>query len=207
MNDNLTQIVAVLDRSGSMWAIMDDAIGGFNQFLKDQQELPGEANIRTILFDDQYETLYSGDIDTMKPLTHETFVPRGWTRLLDAIGMAIQETGQELAALPEKDRPGKVLIFIYTDGHENSSKEYTRERVAEMVKHQTEKYNWEFIFLAADLGTTELGKEMNIDKSYSFDATPKGCGQMYRAVSVATQSYRGGKGVDEEALKSLKDEE
>ena len=126
MNKKLTEIAYILDRSGSMQPLVESAITGFNSFLKDQQETPGDANFTLVLFDDEY--LLHADraaIADVRPLDANTYVPRGCTALLDAIGRTIDNIGKKLAKTPEKDRPGKVIIAIYTDGYENASSDYT----------------------------------------------------------------------------------
>lgn len=151
MPASLTEIVCIIDRSGSMESIRADAIGGFNAFLEEQQKLPGEAHLTLVLFDHEYERLFEGlPLADVPPLSHTTYVPRGTTALLDAVGRTIDEVGARLAATPEAERPTKVLVCILTDGQENASRGYTRQRVREMIEHQQQKYSWEFQFLAAN---------------------------------------------------------
>ena len=148
---NMTEIVCVLDRSGSMESIVDDAIGGFNTFLKTQQETPGEARMSVVLFDHEYDLLYRGKaLADIPPFNSLTFVPRGSTALFDALGRTIQEVGVRLAALAEVERPNKVLFVILTDGQENASKNYTGQQIKEMITHQLNVYQWEFLFFAAN---------------------------------------------------------
>ena len=141
MKQNLCDITIVLDRSGSMSSVQADTIGGFNTFIKEQRKLPGECNVSLVQFDDQYEPQYAGKPVGDAPfLDEKTFQPRGMTALLDAIGRTINETGKRLGAMDDDDRPSKVLFVILTDGGENSSKEFTRAKVFEMISHQKTAY-------------------------------------------------------------------
>lgn len=151
MKANHTDITIVLDRSGSMQSVRDDTIGGFNRFLSDQQVAPGSANITLNQFDHEFETVLNGvEIKSARPLDGQTFVPRGNTALFDAIGRSINETGKRIEAMPESDRPEKVVFVIVTDGEENHSREFNKSKVMEMIQHQREKYQWEFVFLGAN---------------------------------------------------------
>jgi uncharacterized protein YegL len=144
---NSTLIAFVLDRSGSMMPMTNEVITGFNKLIEENKKLPGECLVTLAQFDDQYELNYNAKpLQEVPALTHETYRPRGWTRLYDAIGKTIDDVGQKLAALPEAERPDKVLVIIMTDGQENSSREYSGKRIHEMITHQREKYNWEFAF-------------------------------------------------------------
>lgn len=123
---DVTEIICVIDRSGSMESIRSDAIGGFNRFLADQQEPEDPARLTMVLFDDQYDVAYNGmDIHNVPPLTTRTFVPRGMTALLDAIGKTLNTVSARLAEIPAEDRPEKIIVAILTDGHENASREFS----------------------------------------------------------------------------------
>jgi hypothetical protein len=164
MNKQLTEIAYILDRSGSMQPMVESAITGFNSFLKDQQETPGEANFTLVLFDDEY--LLHADrspLTDVRPLDASSYVPRASTALLDAIGRTINNIGKQLANTPEKDRPGKVIIAIYTDGYENASTDYTAEKIRKMIRHQTDNYGWEFLFLAANEDAIATAASYGID--------------------------------------------
>ncbi|MBT8037649.1 MAG: VWA domain-containing protein [Verrucomicrobiae bacterium] len=164
MNKNLTEIAYILDRSGSMDHLKESAISGFNSFLKDQQETPGDANLTLVLFDD--EDLLHADrspIQEVRQLDASTYVPRGCTALLDAIGRTIDNIGKQLAKTPEKKRPGKVIVAIYTDGYENASTDYTANKIAKMIRHQTDNYQWEFLFLAANEDAIATAASYGID--------------------------------------------
>ena len=165
MNTKLTEIAYILDRSGSMNELQEHAISGFNAFLKDQQETPGDANFTLVLFDDEY--LLHADrtpIRNVSPLDASTYVPRGMTALLDAIGRTIDNIGKQLAETPEEERPGKVIIAIYTDGYENASTDYSVDQIAKMIRHQTNTYHWEFLFLAANEDAIATAASYGIEK-------------------------------------------
>lgn len=195
MNPNLNLIACVLDRSGSMGRIRTDAIGGFNTFLAEQKKLPGQAKLTLVLFDDQYEVPHdSVDIQAVPDLTNATYVPRGSTALLDAVGRTIDNIGARLANTSEHDRPAQVIAAILTDGLENASKEYTRERVATMIKHQQEQYGWQFVFLGANMDAFAEAKALNIPvhNTANFTADAAGTRTAYESISSLTSSYRVG---------------
>ncbi len=148
MRSDLTDITLVIDRSGSMEEIRADAEGGANAFIREQAQQPGEALLTLVQFDDEHEFVHRGI--PIKQTPAYTLVPRGSTALLDAVGRAINETGERLARMPEADRPGLVVFVILTDGEENSSKEFSKARVKEMIQRQQSEYNWQFTFLGAD---------------------------------------------------------
>lgn len=163
MKSDFTDISIVLDRSGSMASVWQDTIGGFNSFIEAQRKLPGACNVSAIQFDNEYETLYTSKPVADAPLLNkETYVPRGMTALLDAIGRTINATGARLAAMPEDQRPGKVIFVILTDGAENSSREFTREKVFEMIKLQRETYKWDFMFLGANQDAIQTGAALGV---------------------------------------------
>lgn len=162
MTDNtLADITLVIDRSGSMSAIQAEAQSGINAFIGEQAQAPGRANLTLVQFDTEYEFVHRGvPIGDVPPYTLE---PRGMTALLDAAGRAIEEVGRRLEAMPEQERPGLVVFAIVTDGQENSSRTYTRQRVREMISHQREVYKWQFVFLGADDSAFEEATSIGID--------------------------------------------
>lgn len=161
MNANLTDITLVVDRSGSMESIQSDAEGGVNAFIATQANEPGEALLTLVEFDDQYEFVHQGvPIETVPKYK---LVPRGMTALLDAVGRAINETGERLAKMPEPDRPGLVVFVVMTDGEENSSQEFTKAQLKKMIKKQQSKYNWHFTFLGANQDAFTEAGGMGID--------------------------------------------
>jgi len=158
MKKGFCEIVCIIDRSGSMEDVKEDAIGGFNTFIEKQKKIEGEASVTFIQFDDKYEIVYENKMLKDVPLLdNNTYIPRGWTALLDAIGKTINSVGERLLKTDEKDRPEKVIFVILTDGYENWSKEFTRDKIFEMITHQKEKYSWEFIFIAADQDAIATG--------------------------------------------------
>ncbi len=192
MKENLTEIVAILDRSWSMTAIVDDTIGGFNTFVAEQRKAPGDAVLTLAQFDDKYEVVYAA-----KPLAEVPplqLIPRGSTALFDAVGRTIASVGQRLAQTPEADRPGKVLFLIMTDGHENASKEFTADDVAKMIRHQTEAYFWGFIFLGANQDAVLTARSIGIApaSSITYGANPKGTSDVLKSAASVARSYRGG---------------
>lgn len=151
-HEKLTEIVCIIDRSGSMGPIRDDAIGSFNTFLKDQQSLPGEALMTIVLFDDQYEIMHNGTrIGDVPLLTTKTYVPRGSTALFDAIGRTINEVKSRISRTEDTRKiPGTVIVAILTDGEENASTEFNLPQIESMIKKQIEQDQWNFVYLSAD---------------------------------------------------------
>ena len=169
MNPDLTEIACILDRSGSMESIREDAIGGFNAFLKAKQGQSGQARLTLVLFDNEYEVPENGvPLSGVKPLDSTTFVPRGTTALYDAIGRTINEVGARLARLPEAERPAKVVVAILTDGQENSSTEFTRDTVRSMIDHQRTAYSWDFVYLAANQDAVTAARDIAIPAPAAF---------------------------------------
>ena len=170
MNTNLTEIAYVLDRSGSMDPMIESAIAGFNEFLQEQLDTPGDANLSLLLFDNEFLSLYnSTPLEDVRDLTTEDYVPRGSTALLDAIGLTIESLGQKLAALPEEERPGTVIVAIFTDGYENASTRFTFEKIQQVITHQRTNYQWEFLFLGANEDAIATATRMGIDRSMSAE--------------------------------------
>jgi hypothetical protein len=192
MRTDLTDITIVIDRSGSMSSIRSDAEGGINTFIESQKTEPGEALLTLVQFDTEYEFVHKGM--PIGNVPHFHLVPRGSTALLDAVGRSINETGARLAAIEESERPGLVVFVIVTDGAENSSKEFTRAKIREMIEHQQSVYKWQFTFLAANQDAFAEGASMGIAQDgiagYAMDkmqnvyaATSKKMSRMRKAVS------------------------
>lgn len=193
MKENYTDINIVLDRSGSMEAVKSDTIGGFNSFLSEQKAVEGEATITLVQFDDVYEEVYKAvPIAEAKPLDTETFVPRGWTALLDAIGRTIIDTGKRLASIKEEERPENVIFVILTDGLENASREFDRQRISEMISHQRDVYNWEFVFLGANQDAIATAGDMGITQAnaLTYAANPAGTQAAFGSVAKNVAAYR-----------------
>lgn len=151
MRNDLTDITLIIDRSGSMDSIQSDAQGGINTFIEEQRKLPGEARLTIVEFDDKYDVVYDG-VDIKGEINYK-LVPRGGTALLDAVGKTINTVGERLSKMDEKDRPGLVVILIVTDGEENSSREFSREQIKNMIDHQTNVYKWQFTYIGSDIST------------------------------------------------------
>lgn len=194
-----TLITMILDRSGSMGDVRESTIDGFNEFLKGQKTLPGEAKLSLIQFDHEYEVNYlARDIKYVSRLNLDTYEPRGSTALLDAIGRTIEETGKALAAMDEEKRPSKVIVVITTDGHENASQTFTRPKVMEMIKEQKDKYQWEFIYLGANQDAIQAGASLGIgmQNAMNYQSTEKGATIMYASLSASIGRARGGGTLD-----------
>ncbi len=195
MKNNYVTIALVVDRSGSMEMVRKDTIGGINTFIKahkDDQE--GETTVTIAQFDNKYEVTHDFiDLKKVKKFTKNSFIPRGGTALLDAIGLTVDNLGKRLSEMSEEERPSKVIIAIITDGQENASREYTKERIAEMIRHQEEVYSWEVMFLGAGLDAVDVARSYGIcgTKAMSYDT-----GKIGEAfTTMASASLRGKKGI------------
>lgn len=150
-NKNLTEVVFIIDRSGSMQTMKADVIGGFNAFIDNQRKQSGEAKVSVALFDNEYSLLVDGkDIQDVDYLNETTYVPRGGTALLDAIGRTINDVQARIKKASAKERPSKVIAVVITDGEENGSREFRKDTITEMLKEQREKNKWEVLFIGAD---------------------------------------------------------
>lgn len=168
--NNFTEIVCILDRSGSMDSVANDAIGGFNTFLKEQQKMKGKANITTALFDHEYILLHDNvDIQNIPELNKDTYIPRGMTRLNDAIGRTLTTITERIEKTKEKYRPNKVVVAILTDGYENDSKEFNTEKIKEMITKQEKENKWEFIYLGANQDAFAVGSTYGFHKNNSIN--------------------------------------
>jgi len=201
MNENLTELVVVIDRSGSMEPVANDAIGGFNTFLKAQKEAPGEAKMTVVQFNTQLEFYaVNADVKSVNPLDTKTYTPEGGTALYDAVGLAIDETGKRLAAMEEKDRPSKVIFAILTDGEENSSKKYTGGEIKKMIERQRDVYKWDFVFLAAGEGAFKEAEHigMQMSKTMRFANTGANQSASYDTLAFYASNSRSMKSADYE---------
>lgn len=194
-----TEIAFILDRSGSMASMTSAAIEGFNEFLQGQQQTldnkgqPMPADFTLILFDNEYLPLYHrAPISTVPPLNHESFQPRGSTALLDAIGRCIDELGATLAALPESERPQKVIIAILTDGEENCSHQYSLSGIHEKITHQKNVYSWDFLFLAANQDAISTATRMGVSEACvaNFSAEADDIKHIQKSVSFKISAMR-----------------
>lgn len=195
MKHNLSRIVFILDRSGSMRSAVESTITSFNKFIKEQKELPGGATLRFVQFDDEYTVVFDKPLQDVPELTQRDFEPRGVTALLDAQGKTIVDLGKELESLPEHERPEHVIVITLTDGLENASTDYTQAKVAELIKHQTEKYGWKFIYLGANQDAVKVGGGMgivrgqtmtfNVNDPSAFSGTLNATSNMVRGLRAA----------------------
>lgn len=177
MREDLTEVAVVLDRSGSMEAIRSDAIGGFNAFLADQKKDEDELRLTLVLFNHEIDTIHARvPVAEVPPLDEATYVPAGTTALLDAVGRTVDELGERLAATPEAERPGQVVVAILTDGLENASRDYTPAQIRDRIRHQQADYGWEFLFLAAGQDAVVEGGNLDIPagNAIAFEASPAG---------------------------------
>ena len=193
MKKNLTEIVFILDRSGSMAGLEGDTIGGFNAMIRKQKEEQGEAYVSTVLFDNYTEVIHDRvDIQKIRPMTRKDYYVRGCTALLDAVGKAIHHIGNVHKYAREEDRPEKTIFVITTDGMENASKEYTYERLKAKIEHQKQKYGWEFIFLGANIDAAKEAARFGIheDCAADYHADGQGTAVVYEAVNEAVRNVR-----------------
>ena len=193
MKKNLTEIVFILDRSGSMAGLEADTIGGFNAMIQKQKAEEGEAYVSTILFDNYTEVIHDRmDIQKIRPMTRRDYYVRGCTALLDAVGKSIHHIGNIHKYAREEDRPEKTIFVITTDGMENASKEYTYERVKKMIEHEKEKDGWEFLFLGANIDAAKEAARFGITEDFAanYHADHQGTAVIYEAMSEAVCNVR-----------------
>ena len=193
MKKNLTELVFILDRSGSMAGLEKDTIGGFNAMIEKQRGEPGEALISTVLFDNETEVIHDRiPLDRVPALTEKEYFVRGCTALLDAVGGAIHHIGNVHKYAREEDRPEKILFVITTDGMENASHFYTYDQVKAMIQRQQEKYGWEFLFLGANIDAAREAARFGIraDRADNYYADSVGTEVVYEAVNEAVCQVR-----------------
>ena len=191
MKKGYTEIVYILDRSGSMSGLEADTIGGFNSMIKKQKEAGEKAYVSTVLFDDTCEVLHDRiPINRIKPMTDAEYYVRGCTALLDAVGRAIHHIGNVHKYARKEDRPEKTIFVITTDGLENSSCEYSYDRVKKMIKRQQKKYGWEFIFIGANIDAYEEADRFGIrrDRTVNYVCDDIGTARVYQGVSIAVSA-------------------
>jgi len=193
MRKNLTEIVFILDRSGSMSGLESDTIGGFNSMIERQKSAEGEALISTVLFDNLSEVIHDRvRVQDIKPMTREDYTVRGCTALLDAIGGAIQHIGNIHKYARNEDVPEHTLFVITTDGMENASRRYDSEKVKKMIERQKEKYGWEFLFLGANIDAVETARHFGIseDRAVNYHSDSEGTQLNYEVLSEAICAVR-----------------
>jgi len=193
MKKNLTEIVFILDRSGSMSGLEADTIGGFNSMIEKQKNAEGEALISTVLFDNTSEVIHDRvSVQSIKPMTRDDYTVRGCTALLDAIGGAIHHIGNVHKYARDEDVPEHTLFVITTDGMENASRRYDSENVKKMIERQKEKYGWEFLFLGANIDAVETARHFGIseDRAVNYHSDSEGTQLNYEVLSEAICSVR-----------------
>ncbi|WP_066255364.1 vWA domain-containing protein [Neobacillus drentensis] len=199
MKRNLTELVFILDKSGSMAGLEADTIGGYNAMLKKQQKAEGEAVVTTSLFDHDYELLHDRiNIRGISPITEKDYELGGTTALLDAIGFTIQKIINVQKRTSEDERAEKVLFVITTDGMENASREFTVGQIKKKVQHQKDKYGWEFLFLGANIDAIATAARFGIGEDFAveYHADHEGTQLNYEAVNEAVVNLRSGKKID-----------
>lgn len=193
MKKGLTELVFILDRSGSMSGLESDTIGGYNTLLQKQKKEPGEAVITTVLFDDKYELLHDRiNLRGIEPITDKEYFVRGSTALLDAVGKTINKIGNVQKNTIEDERAEHVMFVITTDGMENASREFSYEKVRQMIEHQKNKYDWEFIFLGANIDAIAAAERFGIskDRAANYNADSEGTLLNYEVISQTVSCMR-----------------
>ena len=193
MKKHLTELVFILDRSGSMAGLEEDTIGGFNAMIEKQRQEPGEAVVSTVLFDSESTIIHDRvDIQRVEPMTRKEYYVQGCTALLDAVGGAIHHIGNVHKYAREEDRPEKTLFVITTDGMENASRKFTYDRLKAMIERQKERYGWEFLFLGANIDAAKEAARFGIseDRAANYNADSVGTNVVYETVSEAITQVR-----------------
>ena len=193
MKKGLTELVFILDKSGSMSGLESDTIGGFNSMLKNQQAIEGECCVTTVLFDNNYQLLHDRiDIKAVSPITEKEYQVGGSTALLDAIGRTINKIGNAQKHTAESYRAEKVLFVIITDGEENSSREYSVEKVKTLIERQKAKYGWEFIFLGANIDAVQTAGSFGItpDRAVDYIADSEGTQLNFKVMKETIATFR-----------------
>ncbi len=201
MKENFTHIVFLLDRSGSMYDLTRETIGGYNSFINQQRKLEKKAIVTTILFDDEYEILHDGvDINKIENLTEKEYYARGCTALLDAIGKTIINISKG------NIEEGNVIFVITTDGYENASREFRRNDIKKMIKENTDKHKWQFMFLGANIDAVAEAESIGISKEFSsnYEADSEGTEKMYDALCNVVMEYRECAKIREDWKESIK---
>ncbi len=207
MKKGLTELVFILDKSGSMSGLETDTIGGYNSMLAKQQAVEGECHITTVLFDNNYELLHDRiDIKAVSAITEKEYAVGGSTALLDAIGMTIHKIGNAQKYTADGYRAEKVMFVIITDGEENSSREYSSEKVKAQIERQKTKYGWEFIFLGANIDAVQTAGRFGIapDRAVDYLADSVGTELNFKVMSAAVVTFRKAGTVDETCFEEIR---
>ena len=206
MKKNLTEIIFILDRSGSMSGLEADTIGGFNSMIEKQKKADGEAMISTVLFDNVSEVIHDRvSVLDIQPMTDKDYTVRGCTALLDAIGGAIHHIGNIHKYARAEDVPEHTLFVITTDGMENASRHYNAERVKQMIERQKARYGWEFLFLGANIDAVETARHFGIgsDRAVTYHSDSAGTQLNYEVLSEAICAVRGSAPLGEDWKKRI----
>lgn len=206
MKKGLTELVFILDRSGSMSGLEADTIGGYNAMLRKQKEEEGDAILTTVLFDDNYELLHDRcRLKGVMPITEKEYFVRGTTALLDAIGKTINKIVNAQKYTAEEERAEHVMFVITTDGMENASREFNYERIRTMIEHQKQKYRWEFIFLGANIDAIKTAERFGIDKdrASNYNADSEGTKINYEVISETISMMRSNKEISKDWKKKI----
>ncbi len=190
MKNNITELVFILDRSGSMQGLEADTIGGFNSLIEKQKKEDGECFVSTVLFDDETEVLYDRvKLAEIKPMTDKDYYVRGCTALIDAVGGAIRHIGNIHKYARNEDVPEKTMFVIITDGMENASRKYSSDEVKKMIERQKEKYGWEFLFIGANIDAVETATRIgiNADRAANYHSDRRGTRSVYESVGNAVK--------------------
>ncbi len=196
MKKNLTELVFILDRSGSMSGLESDTIGGFNSMIEKQKKQDGECIVSTVLFDDESRVIHDRvSLDEIRPMTEDDYFVGGCTALIDAIGGAIHHIGNVHKYAREEDVPENTIFIITTDGQENASHHYSSDKVKQMIERQKEKCGWEFLFIGANIDAVETAKRYGIDRNraVNYNADAQGTSVLYETVSKAVCNVRASK--------------
>ncbi len=209
MKQGLTELVFVLDRSGSMSGLVSDTIGGFNALVEKQKKESGACAVTTVLFDDKYELLHDRvSLSGVLPMTEREYYARGSTALLDAIGRSIDKTSNAQNGTAEEERAEKVLFVIITDGMENASREYSADRIREMISAKKEQHGWEFLFLGANMDAIQVASHFGIapDRAVTYRADKAGTGLNYEVLSDTVGVVRTGAPIAANWKKRIQDD-
>lgn len=209
MKKNLTELVFILDKSGSMGGLVSDTIGGYNAMLEKQQAVDGECHITTALFDDTYELLHDRiDIRAVRPITTNEYFVGGSTALLDAIGMTIQKIANAQKHTAEEYRAEKVIFIIITDGLENASRSYSSDMVKALIERQKTIYGWEFIFLGANIDSVRTARNIGIqpDRAVDYVADSAGVKLKYAAMNNAVAEFREKAMISDQHFETLRED-
>lgn len=200
MKNNTTELVFILDRSGSMAGLEADTIGGFNAMIEKQKKLDGKCYVTTVLFDDKSEVIHDRvELSKIQKMTDKDYFVRGCTALIDALGSSIRHIANIHKYARPEDVPENTMFVITTDGMENASHHFTADEVRKMIEHKKEKYGWEFIFIGANIDAVETAGRYGIsqDRAVNYHADRKGTAVLYDTVSDAVYSVRKHKAMDE----------